>query len=286
MGKRFQTLISDLAFGESPRWHDGRLYLADMHAHRIAALRPDGGLETIAQFDAPVGGIGWLPNGRMLVVSMHERRVLRQQADGGFIDHADLSAIATWHANDMVVAPNGEAYVGNFGFSLDPPIDPASVKLAKLARISPDGTAEAVGEDLFFPNGMVITPDGATLIVAESASRQLTAFRRNADGTLTDRRLWASLPPDVTPDGVCLDAEGAIWVAGLSANAVVRIGEGGRELDRIVTEQQAVACVLGGDDRRTLFVCTADTTDPATCRASPTARLLSARVDVPGAGCP
>lgn len=286
MSKVFETLIADLAFGEAPRWHDGRLYLADIHAHRIVAFSPGGGLETIAQFDAPVAGLGWLPSGQMLVVSMHDRRVLRQEPNGDFVEHANLSDIATWHANDMVVAPSGEAYVGNFGFSLDPPIDPASVKMAKLARVSPGGAVEAVGEDLFFPNGMVITPDGSTLIVAESASRQLTAFTRQGDGALTDRRLWASLPSDVTPDGICLDAEGAVWVAGLSANAVVRIEEGGRELDRIGTEQQAVACMLGGDDRRTLFVCTADTTDPATCRAHPTAKLVATDVEVPGAGYP
>lgn len=286
MVRKPKTLIADLAFGESPRWRNNRLYLSDIHANRVVAYRPSGEIEEVARFEGPVSGLGWLPDGRMLVVSMHDRRVLRQEPDGRFVEHADLSSIATWHANEMAVAADGEAYVGNFGFSLEEPINPQSIKMAKLARISVDGRVQAVDEELFFPNGTVITPDGKTLIVAESGAARLTAFDRNTDGSLSGRKIWANLPGGTVPDGICLDAEGAIWVAGLSARAVFRIREGGEVVDSIPTEQEAVACMLGGADRRTLFICTADTSDPAICRASHTAHLLAIQVDIPGAGFP
>lgn len=283
MTRTLKTLISDLAFGEAPRWREGRLFFSDIHADRVMTYHPEHGLEVVATFDGPVSGLGWLPDGRMLVVSMHDRKVLRENPEGGFVEHADLSQVATWHANDMVVAANGDAYVGNFGFALTPPIE---VKLAHLARVTPTGEVSIAASDLLFPNGTVITPDGRTLVIGESGMRSLTAFDLGADGALTNRRNWASLPDDAFPDGICLDAEGAIWVASPPTREVLRVREGGEILERITTEQEAIACMLGGADGKTLFICTAQTTDPESCRQNRTARLLSVQVDVPGAGRP
>ena len=277
------TLISDLAFGEGPRWRDEGLYFSDIHADRVLLYRPNAGLEVVASFAGPVSGLGWLPDGRMLVVSMNDRRLLRREPDGAFLVHADLCQIATWHANDMVVAANGDAYVGNFGFSLEPPVE---VKLANLARVTAAGAVSVAARDLFFPNGSVITPDGRTLVIGESGARCLTAFDIDAEGALSNRRIWADMPEGVTPDGICLDAEGAIWVASPKSREVLRIRQGGAVIERIATEQQAIACMLGGGDRKTLFVCTAESTHPDLCRENHTARLLAIAVDVPGAGRP
>ena len=283
MTRTVKTLVSDLAFGESPRWRADGLYLADIHSNRIVVWRPSGFLDVVATFASPVSGLGWLPDGRLLVVSMHDRKVLRQERDGRFAIHADLAQIASWHANDMVVAANGDAYVGNFGFSLEAP---GTFKLAKLARVTATGVVSQAADDLFFPNGSVITPDGKTFIVAESGRRKLTAFDIGARGELSNRRDWATLPERALPDGICLDREGAIWVASPPSHELLRIAEGGEVLDVIQTEQQAIACMLGGPDRLTLYVCTSDSTDPTLCRTHPTARLLSVEVDVPGAGLP
>jgi sugar lactone lactonase YvrE len=277
------TLQAGLAFGEAPRWREDGLYLSDIHDNRVLVLRPGGDLREVARFAGPVSGLGWLPDGRMLVVSMHDRRVLRRDRDGTFREHADLSGIATWHANDMVVDAAGGAYVGNFGFSLTPRRE---VKAAKLAWIGPDGAVTEAADDLLFPNGMVIAPDGRTLVVGESAARRLTAFTIGPDGDLDDRREWAPMPEGAFPDGICLDAEGAIWVASPASREVIRLREGGEVLERIQTEQMAIACMLGGADRRTLYVCTAESTDPEFCQQTHTARILAAAVDVPGAGWP
>jgi sugar lactone lactonase YvrE len=278
------TLHSNLSFGEAPRWRDGEgLYVSDIHAHRVLLLGLDGGLSAIAAFEGPVSGLGWLPDGRLLVVSMHDRRLLRRDQDGVFRTHGDLSEIATWHANDMVVAADGTAYVGNFGFPLTPVRE---VRPAHLAKVTPEGGVSIAASDLLFPNGAVITPDGRTLIVGESAGRRLTAFTIDAEGGLKARREWAAMPDGAFPDGICLDAEGAIWVASPPTREVLRMKEGGEILERIATEQMAIAPMLGGRDRRTLFICTANSTDPDACKAEPTARILAVDVEVPGAGLP
>ncbi|MGJ3701272.1 SMP-30/gluconolactonase/LRE family protein [Variovorax sp. AFSI2.2] len=281
MTRKLETILENLAFGESPRWHDGALYFSDIHANEVARLMPDGRRETIATFPGPVSGIGWLPDGRMLVVSMEDKRVLRCEGDGNFVVHADLSAIATGLANDMLVREDGVAFVGNFGFSLYPPEDPCP---AVLARVDPDGTVHIAEEETYFPNGMVITADGKTLIVGESGAACLTAFDLAADGTLSNRREWAELPSGAVPDGICLDAEGLIWAASPYTSEVLRMREGGEVVERIPTGQLAAACMLGGEDRKTLYICTADSTDPAVCRSNRTARILATRVEVPGAG--
>jgi sugar lactone lactonase YvrE len=278
------TLVDGIAFGEAPRWHDGSLYLSDIHADRVLRVGPNGGYEVVATFDGPTSGLGWLPDGRMLVVSMNDRRVLRLEADGCFVEHADLSGIATWHANDMVVAADGTAYVGNFGFAIFP--ERAEPCQAAIARIAPDGATSVAAEGFWFPNGMVITPGGETLIVAESGTRLLTALDIAQDGALVNRRLWGQLREGQLPDGICLDAEGAIWIASPPSREIIRMAQGGVVLETIATDQEAIACNLGGEDRRTLFILTAEGRDPDQCRARHTARVLATVVEVPGAGRP
>jgi sugar lactone lactonase YvrE len=238
----------------------------------------------IAQFKGPVSGLGWLPDGSMLVVSMNDRKVLRQEADGQLVVHSDLADIATWHANDMVVAADGTAYVGNFGFRIFPTREEA--RPAAIAKIAPSGGTSVAASGLWFPNGMVISESGRTLVVAESAARRLSAFDIAEDGNLVNQRVWGQMAPDQLPDGICLDAEGAIWVASPPSREVVRMREGGEIIERISLEQDAIACMLGGEDRRTLFILTAESRDPEWCRLNYKARVLMTRVEVPGVGLP
>ena len=285
MGREVRTVLEGISFGEAPRWREGALYVSDIHADRVLRVDPDAGsYETVVQLDKPVSGLGWLPDGRMLVVSMHDRKVLRQETSGEMVEHADLSGIATWHANDMVVALDGSAYVGNFGFQITPVR--AQPCTAAIARVSPSGGVTVAASGLWFPNGMVITPDGRTMIVAESAARQLTAFDVTEAGTLTNPRVWGRMSGAQLPDGICLDAEGFLWVASPPTREVVRMGMGGVILERLECEQEAIACMLGGADRRTLFILTAQGRDPQWCRTHHSARILAARVEVPGVGWP
>jgi sugar lactone lactonase YvrE len=278
MASGFEVVAAGLAFPESPRWHAGQLFLAEKRARRVLAVASDGSVSAVAAVDGEPGGLGWTPDGDLLVVAMAKRSVVRVDADGEQRVAADLSAITTCKCNDMVVDADGNAYVGDFGYDLLGGAPPAPGVLA-LAR--PDGTSEVAATDLHFPNGCVITPDGE-LIVAESAANRLTAFRIETDGSLTDRRLFADLGGHV-PDGICLDAEGAVWVADPLHNCVVRVGDGGEVLERRATEQGAFACELGGDDGCTLFVCTYDAVASASPEPKPVGRLEAARVEVPRA---
>jgi sugar lactone lactonase YvrE len=275
-----KVLLDGLRFPEGPRWHDGRLWFSDMHAGRVITLDPSGRAETVLTLDDEPSGLGWLPDGRLLVVSMHQRKVLRRERDG-LVVHADLAGVARFHTNDMVVDAAGRAYVGNFGFDLN---GGEAHQNTKLALVYPDGRVEVAAEDLLFPNGTVITPDGRTLVIGETFAARLTAFDVGADGRLSNRRVWAQLEKAV-PDGICLDAEGAIWVASPVSRGVLRVREGGEVVQRIAVEHQAYACMLGGDDHRTLYICTAAHHDPAKTGAL-TGRIEAARVDVPGAGLP
>lgn len=277
-----RTILDGLAFPEGPRWREGELWFSDMHAHEIVAMKPDGSRRTVLTHGSAVSGLGWLPDGRLLFVSMEDRKLMRREADGAIAQHADFSAIAAFHTNDMVVDALGRAYVGNFGFSLFPPQAP---KPAKLARVDPDGAVHVAAEDMMFPNGTVITPDGKTLIVGESWGQRLTAFDIAPDGALANRCIWAPTSPAV-PDGICLDAEGAIWIASPATAEVVRFKEGGEVLARIPTGRGAFACMLGGDARTTLYILTSDSADPAQCAAKRTACISALDVDVPGAGLP
>jgi sugar lactone lactonase YvrE len=276
-----KVLLEGFTFLEGPRWRDGKLWFSDFYDHRVLAMDAGGQIETVCEVPNQPSGIGWLPDGRMLVVSMIDRRVLRLEAEG-LVEHADLSRIATFHCNDMVVDRQGRAYVGNFGSDLAAGGVPDA---AALALVTPDGDCRVVAENLLFPNGSVITPDGATLIVGESFGARMTAFDIEADGSLSKRRLWAQLEGAI-PDGCCLDAEGAIWIASPPTREVLRVREGGETTDRVSTDQMAIACMLGGDDRRTLYVLTAPSVEGPDCTRSRSARIESVEVEVPGAGLP
>jgi sugar lactone lactonase YvrE len=282
MANETKTLLDGLCFPEGPRWHEGKLWFSDMHAHQVVRVGLDGRAENVVEVKEAPSGLGWLPDGRMLVVSMHDRKLLRRERDGRLVEHADLSKIADFHCNDMVVDRHGRAYVGNFGFDL---IANAPQKTTKLALVQPDGRASVAATEVAFPNGCVITPDGRTLILAESMGAKLTAFDVAADGSLSNRRLFAQLEGAI-PDGICLDAEGAVWVASPTGNECLRVHEGGRVSRRVQTSRLTYACMLGGPERKQLLICTSGTHDPAQCVAEKSGRIEVADVDVPGAGWP
>jgi sugar lactone lactonase YvrE len=273
-----EVLLDGLAFPEGPRWHDGRLVFSDMHAHQVLSLDPvSGGTEVLFEHTGPVSGLGWDGDGRMLVVSMHDRVLLR---DGE--PFADLSPFEREQSNDMVVDAVGRAYVGGFGFLWDQ--EPVGTH---LVLVDTDGSARPVADDLLFPNGAVITDDGGTLVVGETMASRLTAFDIDAEtGSLSNRRTWAQLER-VSPDGCCLDAEGAVWVADPPHREVLRVREGGEVVDRVSTApHMAIACMLGGHDRRTLFVLTAGGLDAERARSERWGRIEAVEVEVPGAGLP
>ncbi|MDB5823723.1 MAG: hypothetical protein JWR21_2427 [Herminiimonas sp.] len=275
------VLLDGLAFPESPRWHGGRLWFSDMFGDEVRTVTMVGAVETVLHVPGQPSGLGWLPDGRMLVVSMHDRRLLRLDRTG-LTTAAELGDLAPWHCNDMVVDAVGRAYIGNFGFD-DTQKD--AVRPTVLIMVTPDGIRRVVADDLLFPNGMAITPDGGTLIVGESYGRRLSAFSIAADGTLSDRRTWAVLK-GATADGICLDAEGAVWIASPISAECLRVVEGGEITSRIAVKTQAIACMLGGPDRRTLFVLTAPLARRDKARRLMQGRIEIARVDIPGAGLP
>lgn len=287
-----RVLAEGLRFGEGPRWRDGRLWFSDFYDHAVKSVSLAGDLRTEFDIDDQPSGLGWMPDGSLLIVSMTRRQLLRRTPDGAIALHADLGHIATFHCNDMVVDSRGGAYVGNFGFDLDAELaarGPQSVlaqhPVAKLAYVAPDGSVRVAAGDMRFPNGSVITPDGRTLIVGETLGGVLTAFDIDAAGGLSNRRVWAPTAPRA-PDGICLDAEGAVWIANPLAPECARIAEGGEVREVIATGQPCYACMLGGDDGRTLFMLTADSADPAQAAKDRTGRILVAETDSPGAGWP
>jgi len=204
-----ESFIDGLCFAEGPRWHDGALYFSDMHAHEVLRADPAGRVDVVCEVPNWPSGLGWLPDGTLLVVSMTDRRLLRLDGEK-LTTHADLSKLASFHCNDMVVDGHGRAYVGNFGFDLHAQKKP---KPAELVCVAPDGSARVVARDMQFPNGTVITPDGGTLIVAESWGARLTAFDVLDNGDLDNRREWARQPDGALPDGICLDEAGGVWSA-------------------------------------------------------------------------
>jgi sugar lactone lactonase YvrE len=278
---RAQTLTGGLAFPEGPRWHDGRLWFTDQHAHTINTLTASGDQTTVAQTDDLPGGLGWLPDGRLLVVSMTRRRILVLE-DGTLSTYVDLSGMASFHCNDMVVDATGRIYAGNFGFDLH---GGAAVRAAELIQVETDGRARVVDDSVVFPNGSVITPAGDTLLVAETFAHRIRAFVLDDAGVTGEHHVWAELG-DATPDGICLDAEGALWVASPGTRTLMRVKQDGAILDRCETLGTPYACMLGGDDRRTLFICTSETDDPAEAASRRSGRIESARVAIPGAGLP
>jgi len=284
--------MSGFSFGEGPRWRDNALYFSDMHGHRVVRLTLDGKSETVAEVkhDEP-SGLGWLPDGRLLVVAMETQKLLRVEKDGSLSEHADLSGLARGSINDMIVRADGTAYIGDMGARIH---DPNAVRHpGQTIRVSPDGKVSCAADNLASPNGHILTSDEKTLLVAESGGSRLTAFDVAADGTLSNQRLYAELKPSkpgvsfAPPDGVCLDAEGAVWVADPINAVVTRVKEGGQVTDMIsFTDVIPIACVLGGPDRRTLLICVSADWKLEVVTRSPTARIEAIEVAVPGAGKP
>jgi sugar lactone lactonase YvrE len=297
--RAIRTVLDGMSYLECPRWRDGRLYVSDFYTRRVLAVDLDGSREpqTVATVPEQPSGLGWMPDGSMLVVSMRDRRVLRIRAGGEAEIHADLSAHAPWHLNDMAVDAAGRAYVGNFGFDL---MAGAPIRTTGLIRIDPDGTATVVAEDLSFPNGTAILPGGDTLVVAETLAGRLSAFDVGDDGSLSNRRVWARLSDavdtedmgellaagGVAPDGIALDAEGAIWVADALGGRVLRVREGGEIVEEIAPGTGVFACGLGGAEGRTLVMCAAPSFAERERRDTREAQLLASEVDVPRAGLP
>ncbi|MDO1481871.1 SMP-30/gluconolactonase/LRE family protein [Rhodococcus ruber] len=292
------TLLRDFSFTECPRWHEGRIWFVDFYTNRVLSAAEDGSeLRTELEVPNQPGGLGWLPDGCLLVVSAQDRRILRREVDGEVVEHADLSRhIGGGNLNDMVVDGDGHAFVGNFGFDLANGAEPASTN---LLRVDPDGGITEVADGLYFPNGSVVTDDNV-LLVNETFGNRVTAFDIDPQGDLTNRRVWAQfgdVPVGsdlgtiitqvvVAPDGSCLDADGALWIADAVNGKVIRVREGGEILDEIQIDSGVFACMLGGADGRTLYLCSAPDFDPAARAAARESELRAVRVNVPHGGRP
>jgi sugar lactone lactonase YvrE len=292
-----RTVLSGMSYTECPRWHDDRLWFADFYTHAIYSVLEDGDdLRTEVEVPAQPSGIDWLPDGRLLYVSMKDNLVMRREHDGSLVTHADVSSYVTGHPNDMVVDAEGRAFLGNFGFDL---MAGADIAPTVLLRVDPDGAVTQVADDLWFPNGSVITDDGV-LLVDETFGNRVTAFDIATDGSLTNRRVWAQfgdLPASrviaealpglaVGPDGCGLDAEGALWIADAVNGRVVRVKEGGEIVDEIQPGTGVFACMLGGADGTTLFMSCAPDFDEHARSAAREAEIRAVTVDVPRGGRP
>jgi sugar lactone lactonase YvrE len=281
-----RTLMTDIAFGESPRWHDDRLWFADWGAQEVVALDLDGASEVMVRVRFPSFPmcIDWLPDGRLLIVSARDGLLLRREPDGSLVTHADLSALSEkghpW--NEIVVDGRGNAYINNQGFDFPG----GEFAPGTVALLTPDGSARQVADGIAFPNGMAVTPDNSTLICAESYGKRLTAFDITADGSLSNRRVWADLD-DGVPDGICVDAEGAVWYGDVPNKRCVRVREGGEVLQTIELDRGCFACMLGGADKRTLFMVATEWTGTANMADGPrTGQVLAVEAAAPGAGWP
>jgi len=283
-----KTLVDStkgLKFTESPRWHNGKLWFLDIHDKRIKTVDLTGSVATVLELPFIPNSFGLTPEGTVVVGDAFQRRIYRQ-AEAGLQEVADISELTEFCLSDGIVDAKGRLYVGDIGYNF---FDPAAkpVETCVIVLVGSDGRASVVADKLFFPNGMVITPDGRTLIVGETLGHRLTAFDIQEDGSLSNRRLWAQLPATVGPDGICLDAQGAVWCANPEGrDSVVRVREGGEITDRIKVDTHAYAVMLGGPQRRHLFICASGSHDPAEIHRNPSASLQVVEVDVPGAGIP
>jgi len=277
-----RTLVSGLVMGESPRWQRDRLWISDMGARQVVSVGLDGRADIVTDVPNGLAGIGFLPDGRLLIVAAGDRRLLRLEPDGSLVTHADLSDIFRPQWNDLVVDGRGNAYVSNVGFDFPG----GKFVPGVVAVVTPEGRSRVEAEGLAFPNGLAVTPDNSTLIVAESYGSRLTAFDIARDGGLSNRRVWAELP-DGHPDGICVDAEGGVWYGDVPATRCVRVLEGGEILQTIELDGGCFACTLGGTDRKTLFMMVADWPLPQmTGSDRRSGRVLSVEVPIPGAGWP
>ncbi|MGM5069130.1 SMP-30/gluconolactonase/LRE family protein [Rhodococcus qingshengii] len=299
MTRQLTILATGGAYFEAPRWRDGVWWTSDLYRKTIYTYTEEGKEETIFELEHQPSGLGWLPDGSLLFVSQQDQRVYRRTADGSVSLHADVSKFCNGDLNDMVVDAKGRAFVGEFGFD---PFAGGPPKTANVIRIDLDGTSEIVASDLMFPNGSVITEDGSTLVVGEGMAGKYTAFTIEEDGSLSDRRDWATLssPPnmnsfgellaelDVIVDGCCMDAEGAIWAADVKNAKCIRVLPGGKIVDEIPAPQgqNIFACMLGGTDGRTLLLCVAPGLVDNDRTGDLAATLQTVRVDVPHAAFP
>ncbi len=290
MERKLETLMKGLTFGEGPRWHENKFYFSDFYSHKVYSLDLSGKYEVIVEIPNQPSGLGWTPDGTMLIVSMKDRKLMSFK-DGLLTERADLTELSGFHCNDMVVDIDGNAFIGNFGFNT---YDGEEIKPTNLILVKPGEEPVLAADNLFFPNGTVITPDNKTLIVGETYAARLTAFDKSEDGSLSNRRIWADLKVNAEegtvplPDGMCIDEEGAIWVASPSTAEVIRVHEGGMISERIPVQTNAFACMLGGEDRRTLFICTSNGSgvDPEAALREKSGKIEITQVDVPGCGKP
>jgi sugar lactone lactonase YvrE len=279
-----QTLMTGIAFGEQPRWHEDRLWFSDWGPREVISVDLEGNSEVVLRAPSFPCCVDWLPDGRLLVVSGRQGLLLRRDPDGSLVTHADLTGLSDRPpGNELVVDGRGNAYVNGGGFDLMAGEDfvPGIVAL-----VASDGSARQVADGIAFPNGMVVTADNSTLIVAESYAKRLTAFDVAADGSLSNRRVWADLG-DGVPDGICLDASGAMWYGDVPNKRCVRVREGGEVLETIELDRGCFACALGGAHGRTLFMMATEWSGPEKMFAEPrTGQVLRVEVEVPGAGWP
>ena len=290
MERKLETLMKGLTFGEGPRWYENKFYFSDFYSHKVYSLDLSGKHEVIVEIPNQPSGLGWTPDGTMLIVSMKDRKLMSFK-DGQLTERADLTELSGFHCNDMVVDIDGNAFIGNFGFNT---YDGEEIKPTNLILVKPGEEPVLAADNLFFPNGTVITPDNKTLIVGETYAARLTAFDKSEDGSLSNRRIWADLKVNAEegtvplPDGMCIDEEGAIWVASPSTAEVIRVHEGGMISERIPVQTNAFACMLGGEDRRTLFICTSNGSgvDPEAALREKSGKIEITQVDVPGCGKP
>ncbi len=291
-----ERLVEGGHFFEGARWRDGHWWVSDLYAHHVLRIAPDGSQEVVARLDGQPSGLGWLPDGRLLIVSMEAMRIMRLETDGSLAVHAELRDHVGFWANDMIVDRRGHAYVSNMGFNLFVGAPP---KPADLVCVTPDGAVRIVAINFLFPNGMIVTPDGRTLVVAESFGNRMSAFTIGEDGSLSDRRMFAEFGPppswasvedfmkeDFAPDGCAVDAEGCVWVADALHNRVCRVAEGGEILKELRTPEGLgiYSCALGGPDGHTLLMCTAPDFADIARKAKAEAVLYVHPVDVPAAG--
>jgi sugar lactone lactonase YvrE len=282
---KVQTLLTGLMFGESPRWHEGRLWFSNWGMQEVIAVDLEGKSEVIVRVPTTTIPfcIDWLPDGRLLVVSGHEGLLLRREPDGSLVTHADLSRLSDRSWNEIVVDGRGNAYINGIGFDF---LAGEEFAPGIVALVTSNGSARQVADSIAFPNGMVVTPDNSTLIVAESYAKRLTAFDIAADGSLSNRRVWADLVGSF-PDGICLDAENAIWYGDVPNKRCVRVREGGEVLQSIDLDRGCFACMLGGADKRTLFLMAAEWRGPANMNeGARTGQVLTVEAPAPGVGWP